>query len=177
MDVMQAIASRRSIRAYADTPVTDEQLGRFLEAARLAPSWKNQQCWHAVVLQDRGDILRLGELLRYNPGRAVFDTAPCFVVFTADPAASGVRDDKPYYLTDVGIAMQNAVLAATGMGLGTCWIGSFTEGPIRDFLGIPDNLRIVAITPLGVPAESPAPRPRRDLVDCVFFGRWGRTVS
>lgn len=172
---MQAIAARRSVRAYEDTPVTEEQLGRFLEAARLAPSWKNHQCWHAVVLRDREDLRRLGELLRCNPGREVFETAPCFVVFTADPAASGVRDDKPYYMADVGIALQNAVLAATEMGLGTCWVGAFTEEPIRSFLGVPEGERIVAITPLGVPAEAPAPRPRRVLSDCVFYGRWGQT--
>ena len=66
-----------------------EQLDRFLRAALLAPSWKDYQCWNAVVLTDRGDIRRLGELLRYNPGREVFDTVPCFIVLTADPERSG----------------------------------------------------------------------------------------
>ena len=173
MNVFEAIEARRSVRAYADTPLTDGQITRFLEAARLAPSWKDRQCWNAVVLTDREDIRKLGELLRHNPGAEVFETVPCFVVFTADPEKSGVRDGKPYYMTDVGIAMENAVLAATEMGLGTCWIGAFTEGPIKEFLGIPENLHIVALTPLGVPAESPAPRPRKSLEEFAFFGRWG----
>lgn len=174
MNVFEAIEARRSVRAYADTPITGEQLTRFLEAARLAPSWKDKQCWNAVVLTDREDIRTLGGLLKYNPGAEVFETVPCFVVFTADPEKSGVRNGKPYYMTDVGIAMENAVLAATEMGLGTCWIGAFTEDPIKEFLGIPENLRIVAVTPLGVPAESPAPRPRKSLEEFAFFGRWGQ---
>lgn len=174
MEVFEAIQKRRSVRAYADAPVTGEQLRRFLEAARLAPSWKDYQCWNAVVLSDRADIQKLGELLRYNPGRAVFDAVPYFIVFTADPEKSGVRDDKPYYMTDVGIALENAVLAATEMGLGTCWIGAFTEAPIKEFLGIPENLRIVALTPLGVPAEAPDPRPRKDMAEFAYFGRWGK---
>ena len=172
MEVFEAIEKRRSIRAYQDAPVTEEQLARFLEAVRLAPSWKNKQCWNAIVLTDRQDILTLGELLRWNPGRAVFDTVPCFVVFTADPGKSGVRDDKPYYMTDIGIAMENAVLAATEMGLGTCWVGAFTEGPIKEFLGIPEELHIVALTPLGIPAEEPEPRPRKAMEELAFGERW-----
>ena len=175
MEVFEAIEQRRSIRAYADAPVSREQLDRFLRAALLAPSWKDYQCWNVVVVSDREDIRQLGELLRHNPGREVFDTVPYIIVFVADPEKSGIRDGKPYYMTDVGIAMENAVLAAAEMGLGTCWVGAFTEGPIKEFLGIPESLRIVALTPLGVPAESPEPRPRKPMEEFAFFGRWGST--
>jgi len=177
MEVFEAIEKRRSIRAYTEAPVTREQLDRFLEAIRLSPSWKNRQCWNVIVLSEREDILRLGELLRWNPGRTVFDTVPYFIVLTADPDKSGVRDDKPYYMTDVGIAMENGVLAAAELGLGTCWVGAFTEGPVKEFLGIPDNIRIVAFTPLGVPAEEPEPRPRKAADELVFDGRWGRPLA
>lgn len=177
MEVFAAIEARRSVRAYRDEPVSDGQLARFLKAVRLAPSWKDKQCWSVVVVSGRERLQQLGELLRWNPGRAVFDTVPYFIVLTADPALSGVRDDKPYYMTDIGIAMQNGVLAATEMGLGTCWIGSFTEGPIKEFLGVPEHMRVVAGTPLGVPAETPDPRPRKPLEDFVFAGRWGEPLT
>lgn len=176
MEVMEAIEKRRSIRAYESTPLTREQLTRFLEAVRLAPSWKDRQCWNVIVLTDRERILKLGELLRYNPGRGVYDTAPCFIVLTADPEKSGVRDDKPYYMTDAGIALENGVLAAAEMGLGTCWVGSFTEGPVKELLGIPESIRIAAITPLGVPAEAPAPRPRKPMAELAFGERWGEPL-
>ncbi len=177
MDVFEAIAKRRCIRAYADVPVPREKLMRFLEAVRLSPSWKDRQCWSVIVLSDREKIRALGELLRHNPAPEVFETVPYFIVFTADPAASGDRDGKPYYMTDVGIAMENAVLAATKMGLGTCWIGAFSEAPIKEFLGVPGDIRIVAMTPLGVPAEEPEARPRKELSDFVYKERWGRPLE
>lgn len=176
MTVLEAIEKRRSIRAYADTPVPREALMRVLEAVRLAPSWKDKQCWNVIVLSEREQILRLGELLRFNPGRSVFDTAPHFLVFTADPEKSGVRDDKPYYMTDIGIAMQNGVLAAEELGLGTCWVGAFTEGPIKELLGVPEQTRIVAVTPLGYPAEAPDARPRKPMNELAFDGQWGKPL-
>jgi nitroreductase len=176
MEVFEAITQRRSIRAYKDEPIPREALLRVLEAARLAPSWKDYQCWSILVLSRREDIQALGQLLRYNPGKEVFDTAPYFLLFVADPEKSGVRDDKPYYMTDIGIAMENAVLAATELGLGTCWVGAFTEGPIKELLSIPENQRIVAITPLGIPAEAPDPRPRKALSEFVYEGRWEKPL-
>ena len=172
MEIMEAIRSRRSVRRYRSDPVPREKLMQVLEAFRLAPSWKDRQCWRVVVLSDRDRIRQLGELLRYNPGREVFDTVPYFLVVTADPEKSGVRDGRPYYMTDIGIALQNAVLAATGLGLGTCWIGSFTEDPIREFLGVPDHIHIAALTPLGVPDESPDPRPRMTMAELVWENAW-----
>ena len=177
MEVMEAIQKRRSIRAYRSEPVPREALLQVLEAVRLAPSWKDKQCWSVIVVSDRGQMQALGERLRWNPGREVFDTAPHFLVFTADPARSGVRDDKPYYMTDIGIAMENAVLAATSLGLGTCWVGAFTEAPIKELLGIPEEQRVVALTPLGYPAESPDARPRKSMTELASSGAWGAPLA
>ena len=176
MEVMEAIRARRSIRAYKPAPLAEAQLAAFLEAVRLAPSWKDRQCWQVVVITDRETILGLAPLLRNNPGQQVYETAPCFVLFFADPARSGERDGKPYYMTDIGIAMENAVLAATELGLGTCWVGAFDEEPIKEYLGAPQNLRLVALTPLGVPDETPDPRPRMELSEFVHHNRWGQPM-
>ena len=174
MDVFKAITERKSIRAYQDTPVSREQLLKVLEAVRLAPSWKDKQCWSVIVVEGRERIRQLGELLRHNPGESVFETVPYFLVFVADPEKSGDREGKPYYMTDIGICMQNAVLAAWEQGLGTCWIGAFKEEPIKEFLGVPENLRIVSLTPLGVAAESPDMRPRMELSEFVYANRFGQ---
>lgn len=177
MNVMQAIEKRRSIRVYQDAPVSREQLTAFLEAIRLAPSWKDMQCWQVIVLSDRAQIMKLGELLHHNPRReGVFETVPYFIAVAADPAQSGEEEGKSYYMTDVGIALENGCLAAAEMGLGTCWIGLFDEAPIKEFLGIPENLRLVALTPLGVPAQDPRPRPRKALADFVHDGVWGKPL-
>lgn len=177
MNVMEAIEKRRSIRVYQDAPVSKEQLTAFLEAIRLAPSWKDMQCWQVIVLSDRERIMRLGELLDHNPRReGVFETVPYFIAVVADPAQSGDEEGKAYYMTDVGICLENACLAATEMGLGTCWIGLFDEKPIKEFLGVPENLRLVALTPLGVPAQDPKPRPRKALSEIVHGDRWGQPL-
>lgn len=176
MDVMKAITDRKSIRAYQDAPVSREQLMTVLEAVRLAPSWKDKQCWSVIVVEGRERIRKLGELLRSNPGESVFETVPYFLVFVADPAKSGDREGKPYYMTDIGICMQNAVLAAWEQGLGTCWVGAFQEGPIKEFLGVPEHLRIVALTPLGVAAEAPAMRPRMELSEFAYSNQFGQAL-
>lgn len=178
MNVMQAIEDRRSIRVYQDAPVSREQLTAFLEAIRLAPSWKDMQCWQVIVLSEREQIMRLGELLNYNPRReGVFENVPYFIAVAADPSQSGDEQGKPYYMTDVGICLENACLAATEMGLGTCWIGLFDEKAVKEFLGVPDNYRLVALTPLGVPAQAPKPRPRKALADFVHLNRWGNPME
>ncbi len=177
MTVMEAIEKRRSIRVYEDAPVSREQLETFLEAMRLAPSWKDMQCWQVIVLSDREQIMRLGELLGHNPRReGVFDKVPYFIAVLADPAQSGDEEGKSYYMTDIGIALENACLAATEMGLGTCWIGWFDEQPIKQFLSVPDQLRLVALTPLGVPAQDPKPRPRKAMADFVYDGVYGKPL-
>ena len=177
MNVMEAIEKRRSIRVYEPAPVSRQQLDAFLEAIRLAPSWKDMQCWQVIVLSDREQIMTMGELLHHNPRReGVFDTVPYFIVVLADPALSGDEEGKPYYMTDIGICLENACLAAAEMGLGTCWIGLFEEAEIRRFLHVPDSLRVVAMTPLGVPAQDPRPRPRKALADFVHDGVYGKPL-
>ena len=177
MNVMEAIEKRRSIRVYENTPVSREQLMTFLEAIHLAPSWKDMQCWQVIVLSDRERILAPGELLHHNPRQTgVFENVPYFIAVAADPAQSGDEEGKPYYMTDIGICLENACLAATEMGLGTCWIGWFDEQPIKEFLGLPENLRLVALTPLGVPAQDPKPRPRKALADFVWDDTYGKPL-
>jgi nitroreductase len=80
-------------------------------------------------------------------------TTPVLIIACADPAESGRRNALDYYLVDVAIALENLVLAATDVGLGTCWIGGFDEEKIKEQFEIPKRIRIVALTPLGYPAE------------------------
>jgi nitroreductase len=79
--------------------------------------------------------------------------APVIVVACADPKDSGEHDGMNYYLVDVGISMQQLVLAATDLELGTCWIGDFDQAKIKKTLEIPENTNVVALTPVGYPAD------------------------
>ena len=173
MEFFETVAARRSIRKYQDTPVPRETVDRILEAARLSPSWCNRQCHRYIVGSDPEKRSMLGELID-NPSKACYETAPYAIVLCADSTDSGFNSGKEYYLVDCGISMEHVVLAATAEGLGTCWVGYFPENPVRNLLGIPQDVRVVAVTPLGVPAEAPKPRPRLPLENIVFEDGWQR---
>jgi len=88
--------------------------------------------------------------------------APIIIVGCADPTKSGNKEGKKYYLLDMGISMEHLMLAATEQGLGTCWIGAgFDETVVKEALTIPEEIRVVAITPLGYPNEVTEPRTRK----------------
>ena len=143
MNVFEAIEKRRSIRSYEPTPVPDEKLEKILEAARLAPSASNVQPRHFIVVTDkeRRDALAAGMFARF------LKQAPVVIVACGDEKKS-----PKWYPIDVAIAVENMVLAATGEGLGTCWIGSFDETKVRDALRIPENLRVVVLLAVGYPS-------------------------
>ena len=99
--------------------------------------------------------------------------APIIIVGCADPTKSGNKDDKQYYLLDMGISMEHIMLAATEQGLGTCWIGGgFDEAIVKETLNIPKEIRVVAITPLGYPDEITEPRPRKTLEEITIQNHW-----
>jgi nitroreductase len=148
MDFYDVVKNRKSVRNYTSRKVPDDVLARIMEAARLAPSWANKQCWRFVIVDDPEVLSRISPALAKSFG------APMMVVLCADPAESGQRDGKDYYLVDAAISMEHLVLAAAAEGLGTCWVaGRLDEAGMKKALGVPDNLRVVAASPLGYPSE------------------------
>jgi nitroreductase len=148
VEFMDVVTARKSVRDYSEKVVENEKLTQILDAARLAPSWANKQCCRYVVVRDRKRIEELSSMFM-----GWIKQAPVVVVACADPKHSGSRNGMDYYLVDVGISMQQLVLAATNLGLGTCWIGAFDESKVKQALGIPGNLKVVALTPIGYPAS------------------------
>ena len=173
MDIFQVFRDRRSIRKYKDTPVEREMIEQVLDAARLAPSWKNLQCWRFLILTDpaRKEAL-LSAFAEDNPGRKAFLQAPVAIVICGDPAESDVSHGVDYYVADAAIAFEHICLAAHAVGLGTCWMGLFDEADMKAKLGIPDHMRVVGVTPLGYPDQEPKSRPRKDLKEIAFFNTW-----
>ena len=145
MDVFKAIQKRRSIRAYEPTKVPKKTLNRILEAAQLAPSAGNVQPWHFIVVTDSQKRKRLAEGGRYAKFLA---ESPVVIVGCGDHVAS-----PKWYMVDVTIALEHMVLTAASEGLGTCWVGSFTENEVKELLKIPKNFRIVALLALGYPRK------------------------
>lgn len=147
MDFIDVIAARKSVRSYSDKLVEEEKLLKVLEVARLAPSWANKQCCRYIVVTDKAKIKELSESFSW------LKQAPVIVVACADPKDSGDRNGMNYYLVDVGISMQQLVLAASDLDLGTCWIGAFDEAKVKKVLQVPENIKVVAMTPVGYPAQ------------------------
>jgi nitroreductase len=173
MDIFQVIRDRRSIRKYKDTPVEREKIEQILDAARLAPSWKDMQCWRFLVLDDAEKRAKVLEAFpEDNPGKKAIAMAPVVIVVCADPGESGIENGIEYYIADTAIAFEHLCLSAHALGLGTCWMGWYNEKQIKLALGIPADIRIIGITPLGYPDQEPKARPRKELQEIAFFNEF-----
>ncbi len=168
MELMEAISGRRSIRGFLERPVEEEKLKAVLDAGRLAPSARNLQDWRFIVVRDTSTRKRLAEAAR---NQEFVGRAPVVIV------ACGTSDmvmtcGQPAYVMDVTIALDHMTLAAFSLGLGTCWIGAFYEEKVKEILEIPKHVRVVALLPLGYPAERPKPTPRKRLDEILAYDKW-----
>ncbi|MCX8036486.1 MAG: nitroreductase family protein [Candidatus Sumerlaeia bacterium] len=152
MDVMQAIRIRRSVRSYQETPIPTDLLDRLLDALRLAPSACNYQPWRFIVVTNRETRTRLAAACR---NQNFIAQAPVIIVGCGFPAKAYQRmgGSGNSVDIDVAIAFDHLMLAAAEAGLGTCWIGAFEEKAVKEILGVPDEAKVVALTPLGYPTE------------------------
>jgi nitroreductase len=181
MDVMDAIGGRRSIRKYKSDPVPEEALRTVLEAVRWAPSWANTQCWEVIVAGDPRVKSELSTALgETNPALSSMREAPLILILCGRKGVSGYSKGQPrttkgdWLMFDVGLAMQNLCLAAHALGLGTVVIGSFNHQKVGEIMGVPQNVEVVAMTPLGYPATGGRPPKRKEISEFVFYERYGK---
>jgi nitroreductase len=165
MTVQEAILSRRSIRKYSDRPIEPEKLKLVLEAARLAPSATNGQNWLFIVVQDKE---KLAELVEAADGQKFVGEAPAAIIACAT-SRRVMACGQPTDTIDCSIAMSFILLQAQELGLGTCWLGRFNADRVKKICDIPEEVSVIAMTPLGYPAESPAARPRKAAEEVIRF--------
>jgi nitroreductase len=169
MDVFKAISDRRSIRKFKSTEVEQAKIDRILEAGRLSPSASNRQDWKFIVVRDE----KLKQALAIAAhGQKSVEQAPVVLIGCGVETESVMPCGQYAYTVDVSIAFSNMILEAFELGLGTCWLGAFDEGAVKKILGIPDDVRVVAMTPIGYPDESPMPRPRKGIGEIVSYDRY-----
>ena len=179
MDVMEAVRARRSIRHYKPEPIPPEKEAALLEALRLSPSAGNRQPWRFVLVRDPERIRRLAEECsweRLAPLRAL-TTAPLVIVGCGVPDESVSVGSLDGETVDVVIALQSAVLAATGLGLGTCWIGAFYEDRVKALLSVPGEARVIALLAVGVPDESPPAKGRKEAEEVLYLDAYGTAYA
>jgi len=181
MDLMQAIRGRRSIRRYKPDPVPEEALQTVMEAVRWAPSWGNTQCWKVIIVKDSALKSELAKTVpKVNPAQPTITEAPVLVVLCGAREVSGYYGGRPstakgdWLMFDTGLAMQNLCLAAYALGLGTVIIGMFEHQKVAEVLGVPQNVEVVAMTPLGYPATQSSPPKRKEASEFVFNERYGK---
>jgi nitroreductase len=154
MTVLELMKKRCSVRMFEDRPIEDEHLRFVLEAARVAPSACNLQPWQLLVVESRGLICRIA------PDWVGPSNAPTLIVCCGDHTqAWRRRDGKDHCDIDLAIVVDHMTLAATEVGLGTCWICSFDAFQCALALDLPKHLEPAVLLPIGYPAESkPADR-------------------
>lgn len=159
MNVIDAIKTRKSVRKYSSKSIEDEKLTAVLEAARLAPSASNRQEWRFVIVRDAERRKRIAEAANKQ---TFVGEAPAVIVACAETDGRIMMCGQPCYPIDVAIALDHITLAAVEQGLGTCWIGAFDEKKVKEILGIPEEIRVVGLMPIGYPAD-PSPVEKKRL--------------
>ncbi|MGD9495879.1 MAG: nitroreductase family protein [Armatimonadota bacterium] len=172
--MLDAIGKRCSVRSYTDEPVSEEDLQQVLEAALSAPTANNVRPWHIVVVQDAGTRAKLATVHQWARFCA---ESPVVLVFCGD-----AQRQPHWWIEDCCAALENALIQAADLGLGTCWIGirgsEGGQGPgpereqfVRDLLGIPEHIRVLALVSLGHPGAEPRPKPPGPM-DAVHRESW-----
>ncbi len=182
MDVVDAIKTRKSIRRFRPDGIPDDVLIDVLDAFRMAPSWANTQCWELIVVRDGETKEKLSEevLAPKNPAKRGVAEAPVVVVALAREGVAGFYKGEPrtdkgdWFMYDVGVAMQNLCLAAWAKGLGTVHVGLMDAKKAEEILGVPEGVRVVALTPLGYPAREGEATKRKEISDFVYKEKYGK---
>ena len=169
MDFSDLINKRYSVRSYKSTPIEDDKLLNVLNAARLAPTASNRQPFQIIVVHTMG---REEELLSIYQ-RDWFIQAPLVICVCGLPAKAWIRRDNKLYLdVDIAIVTDHMILAATELGLGTCFIAAFDAVNARKVMSLPEDVEPILLTPLGYPNDEPRIKTRKNLDELVRYERW-----
>jgi nitroreductase len=163
MDAMQALKTRRCVRAYADQPVERQLIEEVIDCGRLAATAINIQPWEFVVVTDPGVRRRIASCTEY--GKFIAGAPVCVVVLSKEGT---------YYLEDGSAATQNLLVAAHALGLAGCWVAGDKKSYAREVCGIvgaPAGYRLVSLVPIGYPAEQPT-KQKRPLSDVLHWERF-----
>ena len=162
MSLIDVILTRRSIRRYETKDIPQDVLQQILEAGRQAPSAANRQPVRFVIVNDRGLLKTLCDTLLTR----FVKYAPAAIVGCAD--IKSLLTGK-WAVVDATIAMENMVIAAWTLGVGSCWIGACNEEKVKELLKIPDKWKVVALLTFGYPAEQPKPRKKKPFEELFSF--------
>jgi nitroreductase len=169
-ETLQTMWVRRSVRRYQPNPIPKEDLNLILEAARRAPTGGNRQRWQMVVVTDAELRHKTAEACN---GQMWMAEAPVILCMLATPEGGNAEGNKRNGV----IVLDHAILAATSLGYGTCWVGAFAPDKVKAVLGIPADYDVVYLTPVGVPAQEPAFRGRKPRAELFMADQFGTPLD
>jgi len=174
MDILELIKSRRSIRKFLpDKPIDWDKVSKCIDAARHAPSSGNLQNWRFIVILEPDLKKAVAEAALQQWWIA---EAPVVIVALSEPEKAeryyGVRGERLYSIQNCAAAVENLILEAHSLGLGTSWVSAFDEDALKRVLKVEEFARPQAIIPMGYAAEVPSKPPKYPLEQLVFFNVW-----
>jgi nitroreductase len=168
---LDLIRARGSIRSYRDKPIPKQVLVDILEGARMAQSAANRQPWEFIVVTDPAIKKKL---VQAAGNQSFVGEAAAVIVCLANPQESASVGPFEGFLIDLAIAIENMALTAWDLGIGSCWIGAYNEGKVKELLDVPRNLRVMSLLTLGYPDERPGPKYRKDMDEIVHYQKYGQ---
>jgi len=178
MDTYECIKTRRSIRRYQDKPVPWDDISTILDAGRLAPSSGNLQNWKFIVVQDKDKKAKIAEAALKQHWIVKAST---IIVICAEPEKAkryyGDRGEKLYTIQNCAAAVQNMLLEATNLGLGSCWVGAFDEEKVKRIIGTEKQVKILALVTIGYAADIPDEPAKFPLEVVTYIESWRRKIK
>lgn len=176
MAIIKEITERKSIRKYKSDAVSKKQILEILEAGRLAPSGNNSQPWRFILVWNE-DMKK--KIIQVDNNQAWMYSAPVLIVCVADLTSrqkdvmDSTADDSPSVdlkkiIRDSAVCIENMLLQATHLGLGTCWTGWYDQEPMKKVLGLNDEHYVVGVIAVGYADEAPKARPRKSLEELII---------
>lgn len=150
METLQAIFSRRSIRRFQQQPLAGTQLRKIVQAGVSAATAGNRQPWRFIIVDEPGLVDKTTDTLGWLAGEPPRDLRPAAHIVVLLPDGSSWSAQA-----DAAAAIQNMLVAATDLGIGSCWCGSIKREDLAKLLGIPEEWHVYSVAALGLPAESP----------------------
>jgi nitroreductase len=164
-ETLETMWKRRSIRKYRSDPIPEGDLNLILEAARRAPTGGNRQNWRMIVVTDPDLRRKTAEACSNQMWMADAPVILCLVTLPGEGSVNGT------------IVLDHAILAATSLGYGTCWVGAYDRAKIKDLLGIPEDHGTICLTPVGLSADVPRDRPRKPPAELFMKERFGSPLD
>lgn len=166
MDILSGIKKRRSIREYKDKAVPRTAIKKIVDAARFAPTARNEQPWEFVAVTDKELLKRIASITDH--GKFIAGAGACIAVFSSD---------TKYYLEDCSAAMENAMLEASSLKIGSCWVAGDKKpyAPmINQLLGVPEKYKLAGLVSLGYPLTDKSFREtaKRDLDEVLHWEKF-----